>query len=114
MDLNEKMRRLDKVMVQMRYVASYFNITTANYFEGVIHEMNVLHEKKKAAVNVALGSIQEDTHRISSLIFETNYLVANNRHVDFLDKFPRLVKQAEHLYFKKHEGKSKSPFSTQY
>lgn len=107
MDLNEKMRRLDKVMVQMRYVATYFSTTTANFFEGIIHDMNSRHEKKKAAVSVALASIQEDTHRMNSLIFETNYLVSNDRHVDFLDKYPRLIKQAEYLYFKKHEGRAK-------
>ena len=104
MDLTEKMRRLDKVVVQLRYVANYFNTTTANFFEVVVHDMNSIHEKKKSAVNVALGSIQEDVHRMSKLIYETNYLVTNQRHIEFLDNFPRLIKQAEHLYFKKHEG----------
>lgn len=104
MDLNEKVRRLDKVFVHMKYLANYFKTSTENFFEAIVHNMKSAHEKKKSAVGTALKSIQEDLHRIRHLIFETNYLTENDRHVELLDSYSRLIKQAEYLYFKKHEG----------
>lgn len=106
MDLNEKVRRLDKVFVHMKYLANYFKTSTENFFEGIVHDMKAAHEKKRGMVGTALRSIQEDLHRIRHLIFETNYLTDNGRHVELLDSYSRLIKQAEHLYFKKHEGRS--------
>jgi len=104
MDLNEKMRRLDRVFVQAKYIGDYFHNSTANFFEHMVHGLKIENERKRANVSKVYGSVQEDIHRITKVIVEANYLVSNQRHVELLDNYSKLLRQAEYLYFKKHES----------
>ena len=104
MNLNEKVRRLDKIYVHAKYIGDYFHNSTSNFFEGLVHQIRAESEQKRANVSKVYGSIQEDAHRITKVIFEANYLVSNSRHIDMLDNYNRLIRQAEYLYFKKHES----------
>ena len=104
MDLHEKLRRLDRTFVQAKYIGNFVSNTTYNFFEKILYDNRVFFDKRQAFVSQAYSEVQEDLHRINKIIFEANYLVSNERHVEFLDSFGRLMKQAEYMYFKKHES----------
>lgn len=105
MDLNEKLRRLDRSYVQMKYVSNYYQNATQHFFEAMVQQLRVTQDKEIAAVSKCLGGIQADIHRINSIIGEANSLVVQNQVIGFLDAYPKLMKQAEHMYFKKHPGR---------
>lgn len=105
MDLNESIRRLDKVFLHSKYIGNYIHHCTVNFYENLVHRVNAEFNKKIAKVSKVIGSVTEDATRINRIIYEANYLVSNKRHIDLFDNYDRLLKQAEYMYFKKHEGK---------
>lgn len=106
MDLHEKLRRLDRTYVQAKYIGNYISNATYSFFEGILVENRSHFERQKSFVSRVLSSIQEDLQRITKIIYEANYTVSNNRHIDYLDAYNRLMKQSEYMYFKKQESKS--------
>jgi hypothetical protein len=105
MDLNESIRRLDKVFLHSKYIGNYIHHCTVNFYENLVHRVNAEFNKKIAKVSKVIGSVTEDATRINRIIYEANYLVSNKRHIDLFDNYDRLLKQSEYMYFKKHEGK---------
>jgi hypothetical protein len=105
MDLNESIRRLDKVFLHSKYIGNYIHNCTVNFYEALVHQVNSEFNKKIAKVSKVIGGVTEDATRINRIIYEANYLVVNKRHIDLFDNYDRLLKQAEYMFFKKHEGK---------